>query len=271
MKLFLPAICLLTLCEGADLEHVATTDTGLDAGYAQMYNLRFDDAHRTFREWENAHPGDPLGPVSDAAAYLFSEFDRLHILQSEFFAEDQNFLKVHRLTPDPAVKTGFEADLNSAEQLAALRTSGNPDVGLAAVLQHGLHSDYLALIEKRYVAALGETKQARAAAEKVLTSHPDYYDANLAIGVENYLLSLKPAPIRFLLRVTGSETDKQAGIEKLRLTAEKGHYLAPFAKLLLAVAALRDKDHNAAREQLAWLAAHYPENRLFRLELAKIH
>jgi hypothetical protein len=266
MRVLFAVICSAALCAGADIEHVASLETG----YAQMYNLQFDDAHRTFRQWENAHPGDPLGPASDAAAYLFSEFDRLHILQSEFFAEDQNFLKMSKLTPDPSVKAGFEAALRSTQQLTATVDNGNPNAVLAEVLQHGLHSDYLALIEKRYVAALGETKQARTAAERVLSSDPNYYDANLAVGIENYMLSLKPAIIRVFLRATGSETDKQAGIDKLRLTAAKGHYFAPFAKLLLAVAALRDKNTSAAREQLSWLSAHYPENRLFRAELAKV-
>jgi len=177
MKSFLwAALCAAGLCMGADIER----STSLEEGYRQMYNLQFDEAHRTFHQWENAHPADPLGPVSDAAAFLFSEFDRLHILQSEFFAEDENFLRMHKLTPDLAVKSGFEADLNSTNQLAGGDATTNPDAGFAQVLQHGLHSDYLALIEKRYVAALGETKLARAAAEKVLTSHPDYYDANLA-------------------------------------------------------------------------------------------
>ena len=266
MKFCLWAVLCPALCAGADIAGPAS----LEEGYRQMYNLQFDGAHRTFHQWENAHPADPLGPASDAAAYLFSEFDRLHILQSEFFAEDENFLRIHKLTPDIAARNGFQADLNAASLLAASDPAGNPDTAFAQVLLHGLHSDYLALIEKRYIAALGETKLARAAAEKVLAERPDYYDANLAVGVENYLLSLKPAPIRLLLRVTGSETDKQAGIEKLRLTAEKGHYLAPFAKLLLAVAALRDKNRDAAREQLSWLVAHYPENRLFQAELAKV-
>jgi len=53
--------------------------TLLDAGYLQMYNLQFDQAHRTFAEWRRLHPDDPMGPASDAAAYLFTEFDRLHI------------------------------------------------------------------------------------------------------------------------------------------------------------------------------------------------
>ncbi len=56
-----------------------------------MYNLDFEGAHRTFAQWQQQHPEDPLGPVSDAAAYLFGEFDRLHILQSQFFIDDSSF------------------------------------------------------------------------------------------------------------------------------------------------------------------------------------
>src|SRR6516162_1044076 len=108
------ALCSAALCAGADIDRSAT----LEDGYAQMYNLRFGDAHSTFAQWQRSHPSDPLGPVSDAAAYLFSEFDRLHILQSEFFAEDENFLKMNKLTPDLATKSAFEADLKLAGDLA---------------------------------------------------------------------------------------------------------------------------------------------------------
>jgi hypothetical protein len=75
--------------------------TLLDAGYGQMYNLQFDQAHRTFSEWQRPIPEDPMAAVSDAAAYLFTEFDRLHILQSEFFVHDDHFSKDHKVAPDP--------------------------------------------------------------------------------------------------------------------------------------------------------------------------
>lgn len=240
----------------------------LEAGYRQMYNLQFEQAHRTFGEWQKAHPEDPLGPVSDAAAYLFSEFNRLHILQSEFFSEDQSFLRMHKLAPDPQVKREFDDALARARALET--TGGDLDAQFAEVLGNGLESDYLALIDKRYMAAVNETKQARTAAERLLARHPECYDAYLAIGVENYLLSIKPAPVRWFLHMTGAETDKQIGIDKLRLTAEKGHYLRPFARLLLAVADLRDKDRAGARQELSWLAAQFPANHLFREELAKV-
>ena len=241
--------------------------TLLDTGYDQMYNLQFEQAHRTFAEFQRVCPEDPMGPVSDAAAYLFTEFDRLHILQSEFFVNEEHFYTDGKLAPDPALKTKFEADLNRASELAA-KAPADPNATFAALLSHGLRSDYLALIEKRYTAAFREMKTARALAEQLLSAHPEYYDAWIAIGVENYMLSVKPAPIRWLLRLSGGQTDRGLGIEKLKLTAEKGHYLAPFARLLLAVAALRDRDKGRARDLLASLARDFPRNPLYTHELA---
>jgi hypothetical protein len=240
-----------------------------DAGYRQMYNLQFDQAHRTFAEWQRLHPDDPMGPVSDAAAYLFTEFDRLHILQSEFFVHDDHFYTDRTLSPDPSLKQKFMAALDKAAGLAA-RAPQDPNAVFAAVLTHGLRSDYLALIEKRYTVAFKEMKSARTLAEQLLASHPDFYDAWIAIGVENYMLSVKPAPLRWLLRLSGGQTDRTVGIEKLRLTAEKGHYLSPFARLLLAVAALRERDKNRARDLLAGLAREFPNNRLYAQELQSL-
>jgi hypothetical protein len=246
----------------------------LQDGYSQMYNLEFDAAHQTFHNWERENPADPLGPVSDAAAYLFSEFDRLHILQSEFFADDSNFDRSHRVAPDPAIKTQFEASLRRAAQLAdakLVKSANDPDAQFTHVLVHGLRSDYLGLIDKNLLSSFSEVKQGRIFADRLLAAHPDYYDAYVAIGVENYMLGLKPAPMRWLLRLGGGQTDKQLGIEKMRLAAEHGRYLLPFARLLLAMAALRDKDMPRAKEYLAWLATQFPENRLYREELSKIN
>ncbi len=242
----------------------------LDVGYRQMYNLEFEAAHQSFAEWQKMHPEDPLAPASDAAAYLFSEFNRLHILQAEFFVHDDHFYTDRKLTPDPALKREFDTELSKAVELAA-RTPAEPNSEFASVLAHGLRSDYMGLIEKRYAAAFKEMKAGRALSEQLLAAHPEYADAWIAIGVENYMLSIKPAPVRWLLRLGGGETDRALGIEKLRITADEGHYLAPFARLLLAVAALRDHAQDKARVILASLAKEYPHNPLYTQELARIN
>jgi hypothetical protein len=245
----------------------------LDLGFRQMYNLQFEEAHRTFNDWEQLHPYDPLGPASDAAAYLFSELDRLGVLQWKLFLDDQQFKTSKKLTPDPASKQAFDRALARSEQLAdgvLARSPQDENALLAKVMGLGLRSDYLALIEKRYLASLGYMKTARILAQKLLAIAPSCYDAYLAVGVENYILGLKPAPVRWLLRIYGAQTDEAQGIEKLRLTAEKGHYLLPFARLLLAVAALRDKNQNQAKDLLAGLAREFPSNTLYRRELERL-
>lgn len=268
MKLAATFLALGLLSGSLDAESL------LDLGYRDMYNLQFDAAHAAFAEYQRENPKDPLGAASDAAAYLFSEFDRLHVLRSEFALDDENFSSTSKQLPaSSAAKRSFEAALAKTKDLAEAglhRSPPDPRAILAATFRFGLHADYLALIEKRELPALSEIKQARMLADKLLSVHPGCYDAWIAVALENYLLSLKAAPVRWFLRATGAQTNRQTGLEKLRLTAEKGHYLAPYARLLLALVALRDHQPTQAKELLAGLARQFPENHLYKEELARI-
>ena len=251
----------------------AVRPADLDLGYQQMYDLQFSEAHKTFSGYSQAFPTDPLAPVSNAAAYLFAEMDRLRILQSEFFIDDDNFRHPKKLTPDRSVRVSFDAELTKADKLSATILSKSPqdrNALFASVLSLGLRSDYDGLIDKRYLSALSSVKNGRLAAEKLLAIDPTFYDAHLAIGLENYVLSLKAAPMRWFLRLAGAETDRDLGLQRLRLTAQGGRYLKPYARLLLAVAALRDMDRPAARDILRDLSKQFPNNRLFREELARL-
>jgi hypothetical protein len=258
----------------ASAREPASVESGLlDTGYRQMYNLDFQGAHQSFESYERAQPADPLGPVSNAAAYLFSEFNRLHILEVELFTDTHRFEAREKQTPDPAIRIAFDKELDVAKQLAERALARSPrdsNALFAEVLADGLRGDYLALIEKRSFAGLSYMKAGRLLSEKLIAMDPSYYDAYLAIGVENYLLGVNAAPVRWILRMGGAETNKDRGIANLKLTAEKGHYLAPYARLLLAVAALRDDNRATARELLAGLSREFPRNGLYQSELARI-
>jgi len=73
-----------------------------------------------------------------------------------------------------------------------------------------------------------------------------------------------------LLGITGAATDRAEGVRLLKLTASKGHYLAPFARMMLSVAALRDGHPKEARTILTALAKQYPDNSLYERQLARI-
>jgi hypothetical protein len=247
--------------------------TLLDDGYRDMYNMDFSGAHKSFAEWQRTHPEDPFGPASDAAAYLFTEFERLHILRSEFLTQDSSFLSSHKLKPDAATKAAFEKALERSRTLsqAMLKRGDTPDrATFASVVCTALHADYLALIEKENWQALNEIKQSTNEAEALVAKHPDFKDAYLSMGVENYLLSQKIGPVRMFLRLTGAQTDKEVGLRRLRIVAEQGHYFKPYAKILLAIAALRDKNKVLAARLMAELTSEFPQNDLFKEEVKKL-
>ena len=99
---------------------------------------------------------------------------------------------------------------------------------------------------------------------------PDAADAYLGLGTANYVIGSLPIFKKFFLGFAGIHGDKKAGIQQLEIAADHGHYLRPFAKILLALAALREKKPEVARAQLHELVAEFPENPLFASELAKL-
>jgi len=242
-------------------------------GWLKMYDLKFDEAHQVFGEWKQSHPADALAPASDAAAYLFSELARMGVLESELFVDDTKYQNRTKLQPDPQLKPRFDREIESTDHLAdaALQAAASDTNALfAKSLTYGLRADLAALVEKQDLAALKYTKLGRPFSDRLKAADPKAYDAYLGGGVENYLLSLKPAPLRALLWVTGSQVDREKGLENLRMTAQYGHYLEPFAKLLLAVAALRDNNRALARELLSGLHNRFPNNPLYLRELNRL-
>jgi hypothetical protein len=255
------------------LVHAPASDGFLDRSYRAMYNLDFDEAFRDAEQAKAAAKNDPLPWVAEACAALFREFDRYHILRSELFASDQAFDARQSHTWDPAHRQQFEKALNGAQSIAKKRlaTDKNDAKALFALaLVNGLQADDAALLAKKNMAALSFTRTANDYADRLLAHHPDYYDAYVATGMGKYIIGGKAAPIRWILRLGGLKGDQQEGVRELKIAASRGHYLAPFAKILLAFDDLRHKNKAAAQEKLSELHAQFPGNPLFTQELAKL-
>jgi len=264
------ALALLTMVSQAV---GSLSSAGLNPGFRRLYDLDFTGAQREFESWEKVNPDNPMGPVSEAAGILFSEFDRLGVLEAQFYEDDSIFAARKKYVADPQKRARFERQLDRAETLAKARLSRDTqdlDSLLAMTLSNGLRSDFAALIEKRNLASLHYTKEATAWAQRLLAADPTCYDAHLASGVSRYIIGSMAAPVRWVLRLGGVSGDKAGGIAELQTTAAQGHLLAPFARILLAIAYVREKDLPRARELLLTLQRDFPENALFGRELARL-
>ena len=249
-------------------------DTLLDHSFNAMYNLRFDEAQRLAEDAKNMAQDDPVPWVAQACAVLFREFDRMHILRSELFGSDNEFIDGPAIAWEPQSRKEFDNTLSTVEKLGQARlkqAKDDPRALFALSLANGLRADDAALIAKKKFSALSYTKTSTGYAERLLARYPDYYDAYIGTGMGKYIIGGKAAPVRWMLRLGGFKGDQEQGVKELALVADHGRFLAPFARILLAFDDLRRKNPTAARKKLEWLREHFPNNPLFSQEIAKLN
>lgn len=262
-------ILILIPCSQAQTPNA---DSLLGESFHAMYNLQFEEAFRKADQAKELDKTDPMPWVAQATAVLFREFDRLHILRSEIFTSDSAFNARPSYTWHPEAKKQFNDTLGTVEKLARDRLDHNKndiDALFAMVLTNGLRANEAALIAKHNLSSLSFTKASSGYAEKLLAISPNYYDAYISTGMSEYLVGSKPAPVRWILRLGGFKGDQEEGVKELLLVSERGKYMAPFARILLAFNDLRHKNPAEARKKLAWLHDQFPANPLYTQEMAK--
>ncbi len=237
-----------------------------------MYNFDFAAAHNILDREIAREPQDPLPYSVKAAAYLYSELDRLKILQMDFFEDNEKITDRRQLTPDPAVRTEFFRLLDAARQHASARLSARPNDReslFALCMSSGLLTDYAGLIEKRRLATFSLLRDEQACGLKLLALNPPFYDAYMTAGSIEYLVGSLPFFIRWFVHIDQIDGSKQKGISELQIVADRGAYYGPYARILLSVIYLRERRPWDAETLLSGLAAEFPENPLIRRELER--
>jgi hypothetical protein len=249
-----------------------TTVPELSAGFDLLYEQKFGEAREHFANWASRNPEQPFGEVAVAASYLFEELSHQGVLTSDFFLNEKRFLHGIDGSPDPERMSHFRDAVARARELAVERQKTNPKDGealLALTLAAGMESDAESILQKRHLESLKCMKKANGYAKEFLAQHPEATDAYIAPGIANYVIGSQSAGSRLMLRFGGIHGDKKLGMEQVARTAENGRYLRPFAKIILALAARREKEDALAQRLLRELKEQYPDSALFASEYAK--
>ena len=243
--------------------------------FNRLYNYDFATAHMMLDERQRADAADPLPYAVRAAVYMFSEFERLKILETEFFIDDDNMVdgQGHRQKPDAEVKWRLFVTLDAARARANVILTADPSQRralLAMVMAAGVAADYTGFVERRQWKGMSLTRETNRYAQKLLALKPPVYDAYMNVGSLEYVVGSLPFYVRWFVRFDKIEGNKRKGIEQLKLVAQHGTYYGPFARILLAVASLREHKLEDARQIVTQLAAEFPENPLLARELDKV-
>jgi hypothetical protein len=241
-----------------------------EAAFRQMYELHFGEARAGIEAWQKDHSEDPFGHAARAATFLFEEFYQQGVFTSAFFLNDKTFLDGIEGKPDETRRRGFLDAIHGAQELAGRRLEANTDdveALFVLTISSGMLADYTSLIEKRHLAALKFMREAEDYSKRLLARQPGMQDAYVALGCANYIIGSLPGYKQFFLRLGGIKGDRARGMAQLEEAVRGGHYLQPFAKIMLALVSLREKQPNRARLLLQELAREFPANPVFQREL----
>jgi len=247
---------------------VATTPA--DIAFQRLYNADFAGAHKVIDEALRQEPGNAFYYAVQAAAYHFGEMNRLHILETDFFLDDDNLASKEKLKPDPAVRAALYADLAQARKLASARLAVNPDdrdALFTMCMAASVITDYTALVERRQWRSVRLASEVNVYAQKLLALRPPVVDAYLNVGSVEYIVGSLPFFVRWFVHYDNIQGLKSRGIEEVKLVAANGRYYGPYAKILLAVACLREKRTREARAWLAEFSRDFPGNPIVRREI----
>lgn len=239
-------------------------------GSEALFNLDYDIARQRFKEMARLYPDDPTGPQMLATTLWLETLNQARRLQAAIYST-QSFYAGTEDKPDPRVVQDFHDLTRQATQLAKARMQRNPrDPQTLYVLgvTESLKAAFAATVERRFIAALRSGSSGVETQRDVIKLDPSFHDAELTIGMYDYIVGTLPLPVRMLASIAGARGSKKRGIQTLERVAKEGQWTRDDAKVLLIAIYKKEKRFPEALALSRELQEKYPRNYLFRLETA---
>ena len=239
-------------------------------GTEAIMNLDYDAAKARFAEMAHEFPDHPGGSQYLAAALWLKTLNSSRRLQSGIYNSD-SFYEGDEDKVDPQIVSQFRELTRTAKLLAQARLKKNPDdVEMLYFLgaTEALKSAFEAAVERRFLGAWRDSGDAVDLHQKVLRLDPNYHDAELSIGMYDYILGDLPWLYRQFARLHGDSGSKKRGVAELERVAQQGRWARDDAKVLLIPLYKRERRFAEAAANAREMAAKYPRNYIFRLEAA---
>lgn len=240
--------------------------SGLDA----LYNIDYDKAERDFKEIVKLMPNHPGGYQLLAARVWIKTLYESRRLQSSLYNSDSFYTNGDDKV-DPKIVTEFRNLTRQSRQLAEAKLKEDPkNIEALDFLANteGLKASFEEAVERRHFAALRDGNDAVDHHREVLKLDPKYIDAQITIGLYEYVVGSLPLGIKIIAGATGYRGSKKRGLAMLEQVAKEGRWAQDDAKSVLILLYTREKRYEDVLKLTRELSAKYPRNYLLRLETA---
>jgi len=240
------------------------------SGLEALYNIDYDKALKDFKEIATLYPNHPGGPQLLAARLWIKTLYESRRLQSSLYGSESFYTNGDDKV-DPKVLDEFRALTREAKRLSEAKLKQDPkNIEAMDFLANteGLKASFAEAVERRHFAALRDGNDAVSLHRNILKMDPKYIDAQLTIGLYEYVVGSLPLPIKLIAGVTGYRGSKKRGLSMLEQVAKEGRWAQDDAKTVLVLLYTREKRFADVLTLTRELSAKYPRNYLFRLETA---
>ena len=234
-------------------------------GYEALYNLDYEGARGRFLKMVELAPEDPAGAQCLASSLWVQQLNESYERKATLYNSTES--KNDRRQTDE-----FRKWIRQAKSLAEARLkkdSRNVEALYYLGAAEGLEAAYTASVERKYVAAMRVGNSALDHHREVLKLSPHYHDAELTIGLHNYVVGSLSLPLKMIAGTMGVRGSKKRGIETLERVVAEGKWARDLAGVLLVDLYKREKRFVDAVKMARQLSEKYPRNYLFKLQMAE--
>lgn len=262
-------ILLFSVTTAAAQDQRKQLDTLRAEGYESLYNLDYEGARKRFQKMIELAPDHPAGAQCFASSLWLQQLNQAWEREATLYRTDAH--ENAKTKPDRAQVDAFRKWIRTAKQLSQARLRKDPrDVEALYFLgaAEGLDAAYAGALERRFRAALRAGTDSVDHHREVLKLAPEFHDAELTIGLMNYVVGSLPLPVKMLVATMGVRGSKKRGLEALERVTVKGEWARDVARVLLVDLYKREKRFTDAFEVARQLSEKYPRNYLYKLQMA---
>lgn len=266
MKAIASIVLLFASLSTAFSQQQTQLDTLRAEGYEALYNLDYEAARKRFQKMVELAPEDPAGAQCLASSLWLQQLNDSYQLKATLYSGDVKEKTDRRLTDE------FRKWIRQAKTLSEARLKKEPrnvDALYYLGAAEGLEAAYTAQVERKYVAALRAGTNAVDHHREVVKLSPDYHDAELTIGLHNYVVGSLSLPLKMIAGTMGVRGSKKRGLETLERVTAEGKWARDLARILLVDLYKREKRYDDAVKTARQLSEKYPRNYLYKLQMAE--
>jgi len=250
---------------------IAPAPAIMERGWAELHDLDYEAATRSFRQVQRLDGSQPQGFLSEAVAVWLRELERRQDLDVARFIDARHFANPDGRVRDVAAEERIGRLLARARTLAETNLAERPD-DVDSLYQlgttYGVEAGFEATVRHRVGDALEAAKIAWRIQTRVIELDPEYWDAYFTLGLYDYTAGSLPAFVRWFAFLAGYHGDKARGIEQLELVAERGRSARRDAQVFLTVLYVREGRVEEALGLVHRLMRDAPHNHILRLNAA---